>query len=292
MKKLENFPKENHERKQLEEIAHLYFSSPAPKADAPPKRERRERSAKAFSPFPRALYVQCLTGEAGEGLFPWFLYNLAVVLRILNGPVLLVASPRLYESRFDFGFRPDRERLRVGHGLRNPSGSFGPMGLCLLDGRVLWKGVGQGGRVHPVDPMAGRQVAFRYILSDEQHAGGVFGWLPRIKVYVVSPDTTTPALLGPELEEEEAFDPEPGHAGIVVAGAGSKEEGDALYRYWRQRIEERGGPDLTVEHFGMFSEPGSPGVGVLEDPESAPARFCQKTAALLRDKRSELLPAS
>ncbi len=326
MKKLGNFPKENHERKQLEEIAHLYFSSPSPKTEAPKKQVKSERSAETFSPFPRALFVQCVAGQPERGLSTWFLFNLAVMLKILNGPVLVIGSPRLYENRFRFGFRPDRERLRVDQGLQIPSGSFGPMGVCLLDGRVLWRGDRREGQVPTVDPLAGKQVAFRYILSDEVRPGRVFGSLPRLKVFFVTPATTTPTLLDREMGEDDRFASDPGHAGIVVAGAGCAEEGDALYNYWRDRIEERCDLEVAVENFGMlpseagagspsaagpsgnpgdaslrnrgrvpgdpFREERMPGVGILEDPAGAQTRFCHATAALIRDKRSELLPAA
>jgi hypothetical protein len=115
----------------------------------------------------------------------------------------------------------------------------------------------------------------------------------------------------------------PGHAGIVVAGAGCTEEADALYAYWRDQLRERCERDLTVDNFGVLpsasgprprdprpppedrigrlrwnekairdaslSDAGTTGVGVLEDPESARARFCQTAASLIRKKRSELV---
>jgi hypothetical protein len=37
------------------------------------------------------------------------------------------------------------------------------------------------------------------------------------------------------------------------------------------------------------SDAGPSGVGILEDPESARAKFCQTTASLIRKKRSELV---
>ena len=219
VKKLKNFPKESQERKQLEEIAHLYFSSPAPQAEAPEKPKAGERPLKAFSPFPRAIIVQCAADQPEQGLSTWFLFNLAVMLKILNGPVLLVGSPRLYEERFRFGFRPDRERLRLEQGFRTPSGNFGPMGVCLLDGRVLWKGMEHEGQAWPVEPVATGQIGFRYILSDQARSAGVFGALPRLVVFLVTPATTTPALLDRVMGEEDAFSSGPGQAGIVVAGA-------------------------------------------------------------------------
>ena len=318
MDKLKTFPRENHEKKQLEEIAHLYFSAPAPSSEAPTE---PERSFEGLSPSPRALFVHCAAGRPEGGVSTWFLFNLAVMLKILNGPVLLIGSQHAYEKRFLFGFRPDRERLRVKDGPQAPSGSFGPMGLCLLDGRVLWRGLADERDVYPVDPMAGGQIGFRYILSDEAPSGGVFRSLPSLVLLLVTPTTTTPAFLESAMgTEDDLF---PGHAGIVVAGAGCTEEADALYVYWRDRLRQRCERDLAVENFGVLpsanvprlrdsrpppedrigrlrwnerairdaslSDVGTSGVGVLEEPESARARFCQTAASLIRKKRSELV---
>jgi hypothetical protein len=292
--KLKAFPKENQEKKQLEEIAHLYFSTPAPPSEVP---KERERSFGAFSPVPRALFVHCASGRPEGGMSTWFLFNLAVMLKILNGPVLLIGSQHAYEKRFLFGFRPDRERLRVEDGPQISSGSFGPMGLCLLDGRVLWRGLKDERDVYPVDPLAGGQVGFRYILSDEAPSGGVFRSLPSLVLLLVTPTTTTPALLESAMgTEDDLF---PGHAGIVVAGAGCTEEADALYLYWRDRLRERCDRELAVENWGRLhwdergpldaplSDLETSGVGVLEAPESARARFCQTAASLIRKKRLE-----
>ena len=316
MDKLKVFRKEDHEKKQLEEIAHLYFSAPAPASEVPTE---PQRSFEAFSPLPRALFVHCAAGRAEGGVSTWFLFNLAVMLKILNGPVLLIGSQHAYEKRFLFGFRPDRERLRVKDGPQILFGHFGPMGLCLLDGRALWRGLGDERDVYPVDPMAGGRVGFRYILSDEVPSGGVFRSLPSLVLLLVTPTTTAPAFLDRATgAEDDLF---PGHAGIVVAGAGCAEEADALYVYWRDRLRERCERDLSVENFGVLpsaevprlrdprpppedrmgrlrwnerairdaslSDVGTSGVGVLEDPASARARFCQTAASLIRKKRDQ-----
>ena len=295
MDKLKAFPKENQEKKQLEEIAHLYFSTPAPSSVEP---REEERSFDSFSSFPRALFVHCPAGKQGEGMSTWFLFNLAVMLRILNGPVLLIGSERAYEKRFLFGFRPDRERLRVGDGPRIPAGSFGPMGLCLLEGRVLWRGLRDEGDVYPVDPLTGGQAGFRYILSDEAPSGGVFRSLPSLVLLLVTPNTTTRTLLDSPMGQEDDFYPD--HAGIVVAGARSSDEADALYLYWRDRVKERCERELAVEDWGRLdwdksgraeppvSDLETSGVGILEDPVGARARFFQTAASLIRKKRSEL----
>jgi hypothetical protein len=295
VEKLKVFPKENQEKKQLEEIAHLYFSDPSPSSETTAESERPFESS---SLFPRALFVQCAAGRPEEDLSAWFLFNLAVMLKILNGPVLVIGSECTYEKRFLFGFRPDRERLMVEMETQMPSGSFGPMGLCLLDSRVLWRGLRDERDVYPVDPMAGGRVGFRYILSDEAPSGGVFRSLPSLVLLLVTPTTMTPALLEDRVGVEDGLFP--AHAGIVVAGAGCAEEADALFVYWRDRLRERCEGELAVEDWGRLhwddripwdalpADVGMSGVGVLEDPESVRARFCQTAASRIRKKRLEL----
>jgi hypothetical protein len=315
--KLKIFPKENHERKQLEEIAHLYFSDPAPSAEVKreqPEPTKRFSPAETFLSLPRALFIRCAADRPEEALSTWFLFNLAVMLKILNGPVLLVGSERAYEKRFLFGFRPDRERVRARSGPPFPVGTFGPMGVCLLDGRVLRQGRVDGREGVALAPTEGRQVAFRYIVSDEGHSDGFFSLFPGLVLLLVTPASTTPGLLDRLADEEGGFLRGVGHVGIVIAGATCEEEADALYRYWRDRVEERCGEEPTVENFGVLpaeimsrplvvgsggdrrfpvyersSDAEMTGMGILEDPGGPRTRFCQAAAALIRRKRSEML---
>jgi hypothetical protein len=321
--KRKNFPKEDQEKKQLEEIAHLYFSTPTPPSKGTKKPETRDRHFEVFSPFPRTLVVLCMADHPQRGLSRWFLFNLAVMLKILNGPVLVIGSEGVYEERYRFGFRPDRERLKIDDGPRIPSGNFGPMGVCLLDGRILCRGLGDEAGVYPVGPMASSMISFRYILSDEVQRSGPLGSLPGLVVLLVTPTTKTTVLL----DRMRGADPDlfegPGHMGIVVANAGSAEESDAIYLYWRRKLEERYDGQLAVEHFGalpsgpfihsrnprfssahpMFGpsatrgappervegEQGPWGVGILEDPDGPLTRFCRTTASFVQKKRAELL---
>jgi hypothetical protein len=310
-----NFPKEDHEKKQLEEIAHLFFSKPATPQKVHEDPEKRERPFEAFYRPPQALFVYCTTCEQEQGLSTWFLFNLAVMLRLLNGPVLLIASVQAYEKRFLFGFRPDRERVRLRAIPPVPSSSFGPMGVCLLDGRLLsgeGATVGQGAYGGASTPGGG--FAFRYVLSDEVRSGALFGSLPGIAVLLVTPATTTDGLLGRDRETKEEFLRRRGHVGIVVAGAGCAEEANALHRYWQGKVKERCGDEMIVEDFGAFPAEGVPrnrkfffrendslspcclskgtelcGVDVLDSPHSLKTKFCQTTAALIRRKRSEMV---
>ncbi len=321
MDKLKNFPKENQERKQLEEIAHLYFSDPAPSGEIAGERkepERPIRPAEPFLPLPSALFIRCAADRSAGDLSTWFLFNLAVMLKILNGPVLLIGSERAYERRFLFGFRPDRERVRGPiPGPSSSLGTFGPMGVCLLEGRVLRQARADGREGDALAPLAGPRVAFRYILSDEAHSGGLFNRFPGLLLLLVTPSSTTPGLLGRLEQEEGGFLRGVGAVGIVVAGAGCGEEADALYRYWRDRVGERAERGVTVENFGLLPAAIMPrplvvasgggrtfpiydrsadaemsGVGALEDPGGSRTRFCQAAAALIRRKRSEMLPGS
>jgi hypothetical protein len=317
MEKLSAFPKQDYEKKQLAEIAHLYFSSPAAASPTPGRGGRRVRT---FSPFPRTLFVRCVAAQPDEGIAAWALFNLAVMLKILDGPVLLIGSERLYERRYLFGFRPDRERLLTFEEPRLPSGSFGPMGVCLLDGRLLWKATGAEEGGHSADALGGRKVSFRYILSDEGPPVVPARALPGFTVFLVTPSTTTPTLLGRVSgADEEAF-AEPVHAGIVTAGAKSTEEAGALYVYWRNKLVERCEADLNVvdlgalprealasspasapcraeglvgahkaPFYGPLGEPEPAGISVFEHPLSPVTAFLRSVATSVRTKRSELL---
>jgi hypothetical protein len=298
LKKLENFPKENHEKKQLEEIAHLYFSQPAESRQARKDLDRRERPAEAFPFSPQALFVYCPTNRQANGLTTRFVFNLAVMLKILNGPVLLIGSQQSYEKRFLFGFRPDRERLTLRERPPIPSSSFGPMGVCLLDGRSLDSDPTTGREGCVGEPSGGGHAPFRYILSDETRTVVRFGSEPILVVLLVTPDTLTRDLLGPEEGSMETLLPNLGQVGIVVAGARGDEEANALYLYWRDRLWERCGEGLVVEDFGTFAQGSDPdqaglgGVDVLESPVSDEARRYHETAALIRKKRSEMISVS
>ena len=320
MDKLETFPKEDQEKKQLEEIAHLYFSAPAPQREASEDLERSERPVEAFGRSPRALFVYCTTGQSEHDLSTWFLFNLAVMLKILNGPVLLIGSEQAYERRVLFGFRPDRERFGLRDRAQLPSSSFGPMGVCLLDGRSLSRDHTAGYGPYAGLPQVGGHVSFRYILSDEMRTGALFGSATGLVVLVVTPATRADELLSREEKAEGKLFPSMGHVGIVVEGAGCAEEANALYLYWQGKLGDRSEGELVVEDFGMLpGVPPSPrqdsrrrlshpfscgygndliglsresemaGVGVLESPNSARTRFCQNAAALIRKRRSEMV---
>jgi hypothetical protein len=226
--KLETFPKEDQEKKQLEEIAHLYFSTPEPQNRAREDLERRERPVEAFGRSPRAMFVYCTTGQSEHDLSTWFLFNLAVMLKILNGPVLLIGSEQAYESRFLFGFRPDRERFGLRDRAQLPSSSFGPMGVCLLDGRSLGRDHSAGYEPYAGVPQVGGHVSFRYVLSDEMRMGALCRATPGLVVLVVTPTTRADEVLGREEKAEGTLFPSMGHVGVVVEGAGCAEEANAL----------------------------------------------------------------
>lgn len=298
MDKLKTFPKEDHEKKQLEEIAHLYFSDPAKPTKPLKEPETRSRAFESFRRSPRTLFVYCITGRPEHDLSTWFLFNLAVMLKILNGPVLLIGSERSYEKRFLFGFRPDRERVTPGKRMAIPSSIFGPMGVCLLDGRLLGGDFSDVQAGYGTDQRGGGKVSFRYVLSDEVRSGAGFGSVPTLALLLVTPTTMARDLLDFEEEEEEELFAKVSHVGIVVAGAGSSQEAQALYLYWRDRVEARRQEDLVVENFGVLPlgtrragmELG--GVEILESPAGEQARRYQETAALVRKKRSEMVSMS
>jgi hypothetical protein len=129
------------------------------------------------------------------------------------------------------------------------------MGVCLLDGRSLSRDH-TGYDPYAGVPQVGGHVAFRYILSDEMRMGALRGATPGLVVLVVTPTTRADEVLSREEKTEGKLFPSMGHVGIVVGGAGCAEEANALYLYWRGKLEERSEGELLVEDFGMF--PGGP----------------------------------
>jgi hypothetical protein len=260
--KLETFPKEDQEKKQLDEIAHLYFSTPAEQHKDREDPAQRQTQVEAFPRSARALFVYCTAGQSEYDLCAWFLFNLAVTLKILNGPVLLIGSEETYERRFLFGFRPDRERFGLRDRAHLTSSNFGPMGVCLLDGRSLTPDSTTGYEPYGSVPQVGGKVSFRYILSDEMRMGTLCGATPGLVVLVVTPATRADDLLSREEKTEGKLFPRMGHVGIVVEGAGCAEEANALYLYWQGKLVGRREGELVVEDFGMFpAAPPCPPLG-------------------------------
>ncbi len=328
MDELRNFPGRDREKKELEEIAHLYFSrmpsrpekgadgpgaegGPGPSGPSVPGGEPKVGSgiapaARRFLGAPEPLYVCCATDASDRSLATWFFFNLAVVLRVLNGPVLLVASERACESRFSFGFRPDRERVHSRVGMALTSRSLGPMGICLVEGSGLAGELSGRPPARDADLVRCCPVPFRYVLSDEPRLRPLFGFLPGLVLLLVTPSTPE-GLAGkailPAEEGGQGFvgrRDRPVHVGVVVAGTSSREEADRLFGRWREMLEgEFTGGDVVVEDFGALegwsATPGGgadvPGWGiqVLEHPTSLESRWCMTAASRLRAKRRQLL---
>ncbi len=320
MSKQNNFLKNSKERRELEEISHLYFSSdPSPSDVSPnsgpndvtPKEKtdavtvasgareapHRDQPSPAVS-WPLLVCTAVRPKASAKALS--FLYNLAILLKIANDPGLLVCSEYGYRNRFSFDFRPDREQWPPDQGQEAVrSGLFGPMGIRLIDILTIKRLFDRGS----LDGLPGRRaslwgsVPFHYVLSDEPSADFLFENLPSIVLFLVSPDT--PADAFQELEEAAWSEQHllPPRAGVVVSDVSNWEEANQLYADWRGFLKKRH-PDSPVESYGVLPWSGHGdsaearcGMSILEDPSSWRTRFFQGTTALIRKARAEMLAA-
>lgn len=292
---LATFTSSDQEKRQLEEIAHLYFSDP----EAPPPEGRVEgvgpAADAAFGFAEKTLAVCCTAGAVGAPEARWFLFNLGVTLRILSEPVLLVCSDHAYRHRFSFGFRPDRERPGNPEAGRPLPFCFGPMGVCLVEGRSLFSGGLPGIGSGPAVPAPGSLPPYRYVLSDVP-----LPWSPalgaqRLLLFLVTPETANDAFVQITDADEAAALEGVDHAGLVVVGADDGDQADRVGRSWRKRLSTLLPDRLAPAACGsvvLDSPGGRAGAGsrieALERPTGGASRCYRATACTLMRWREEL----
>lgn len=282
------------ERKQLEEISHLYFSTPAersrPPAASPAVSPRTTKARRGAEPF----RVSCLADRRDPSLSTRFLYNLALLLRLTQEEVLFLCSDQAMRDRFSFAFRPDRERsVRVGSGPA-ATGLVGPLGICLLRrrpdaGEGTSAAKGRGGIP------SGGMASFHYVLSDRLAAGPFFVGLPGVTLLLVTPESREDAFQGQGLTERGQDGDEPAHGGIVVAGVRDRDEAGTVYACWKEMLEQRFPGRWRWESYGTCPAPGkrgqsglAPALDVIQSPTGWQTRCYLETVSLIRKKRREL----
>jgi len=282
------------ERKQLEEISHLFFSTPAgsgrtpdPKPGLPPRTE--EWAARGPEPF----WVCCPAGVSNFSLATGFLFNLALLLRLAQEEVLFLCSDQAMRDRFRFAFRPDRERrVRVGSG-PGAMGLAGPMGICLVPRRA-WeeescRAGGEGRGTFP------GMASFHYVLADYLPPAAPLESFRGITLLLVTPQTRDHEFQGQKLMERGLDRGHPAPGGIVVAGVPDRDEGATVYTCWKEMLEERMPGRWQWEDFGFWPAPADkapqgtfPGMEVIESPTGRQTQCCLEIVARVRKKRREL----
>jgi len=276
------------EKKQLEEIAHLYFSSPAPASKESKHPPETEPTLQPPSRTPPSVVVYCAAVEKRASLASVFLYNLALLLKISEDSVLLVCANDTYRRRFSFAFRPDREQRILVGGKAPSRGIVGPLGLRLLDAdcledRHLPLTETPEGNVHPQD------LPFQFILTDHPATTPCSHDSGAIVLFLVTPETPADAFCEWRTGVWSRNTSGPVHAGIVTAEVTGREEAAGLYAQWKGKLGTLLPEACRVESYGMF--PVANGgeafriegeMGVLEHPTSWVTRCCLETAALIR----------
>jgi hypothetical protein len=269
------------EKKQLEEIAHLYFSS----AGKPGKESlpRQNVPSPAPEPLARPLWICCRTGRGEESQVLSFLLNLAILFKIAGEPAVLISSdPSFYERHGrSQGVLWPRLAGRTVPGTGVPASYYVPMGIQLVVGpekRREWD--------------RAELSRFRYVLCDEP-----VGFLPvedlhRLDILLLSPATQEAALpLRPKSER-------PGlsaQAGVVVVGVGNAEEGEAVLTGWGEKLDRLYCGIPKPESFGFVPGDlnghgaGRPRIEVLENPLSRRTQCLQRIASRIRGKREEFV---
>ncbi len=293
MNKWENYTVKAHEKKQLEEIAHLYFSGSETSSRKVSPAKRKTGLLPQSSP---AYFIYCASSRGESSLSLRFLYNLSVMLKIYNETVLFIGSEKAYKKRYSYGFRPHRERVMHKGRADVPLGCFGPLGVCLMDSRSLnnmnnsgTEGIEEGIVLDAFSP-------FRYILSDEATSSLLLNSLSGLVLFLVTPTTAENAFIEIETKAWEQLSARFDQAGIVVAGTDGFEESEDLYLNWRERLERIYPNKVIMEDYGRFPldvkrEDSGAGceVDVLERPGSGQTKCFQTTASQIRNKRQEAL---
>jgi len=224
LKNWESIEEQNHERKQLEEIAHLYFSNSDNTAR---KVQNKKKKNISIQPHPAApLFIYCASSSLESSLSCRFLYNLSVMLKILNEQVLFVGSELAFKNRFSFGFRPYRERYNSNGRVDGPGGCYGPMGVCLLSQKDLKRR--EAGEIESKGqaPLMNNPLPFRFILSDEASPNLSTGILPSLILVFRITRSPKGAFANLMSRMGDDFSPSSGHFGIVVLDSNTAEEAE------------------------------------------------------------------
>jgi len=285
------------EKRQLEEIAHLFLSdrSEERRTRPPPVRNLPAGAAsaapKACGPAP--LWIRPRAAPRDEQWVEFFSLNLALLFQVADEPVVWIPSRwRTWtgaESRLPVRFKA---RLAAMASADLPLTYCGPMGLRVLPGRA-----GETGRRDfpgvgwPSGPGIGSLEGYRYVLAEEPRAPLPWETLPCLEVWLVG---VPPAE--PRTRDEDGRGSEEARfhcrSAFVVVGAASEDEARAAGLRWKEAQGMTASGWREPENLGFIPGPLPAAVGagpeamiVLQDPLGWQTRRLQEIASRIRARR-------
>lgn len=285
------------EKRQLEEIAHLFLSDRTQeRRTLPPPVRNLPTAAASAAPKesgPAPFWVRPRAAPRDEQWVEFFLLNLALLFQLADEPTVWIPSRSRAWARAESGLAVRlKARLAAMASADLPLTYCGPMGLRVLPGtpgemdRRDFQGVGGPG-VQGFGSLEG----YRYVLAEEPRGPLPWGTLPCLEIWLVG---VPPAERGTQAEdgrgcEEGQF---PCRSAFVVVGAASEGEARAAGLQWK---EARGltAPGLREpESLGFIPGPlpAAAGAGpeamiVLHDPLGWQTRRLQEIASRIRARR-------
>lgn len=228
------------EKRQLEEIAHLFFSDRSEEKKPRPAPGQNLSKGTTDSVVPRAagsppFWIRPRAAPGAQEWVDFFLLNLALLFQLADEPVVWIPSHRQDRSRSESGL-PARLKARLA-GMASaglPLSYCGPMGLRVVP-RMPGETNGQ------LDEALGQPsgwcnvslVGYRYVLAEEPWGPLPWDTLPCLEVWLVgNPPWSEPRSSAQERRgAERRFSCK---SAFVVVGVASEEEARRVGRQWKE----------------------------------------------------------
>lgn len=279
------------EKRQLEEIAHLFLSDRTEERRTRPPPVRKLPAAagsavpKASGPTP--FWIRPRAAARDERWVEFFLLNLALLFQLADEPVVWIPSRRRTWTGAESSLAVRlKARLAAMASADLPLTYCGPMGLRVLPGvpgetdrRDFERVDGSGGQGF------GSLEGYRYVLAEEPR--GPLSWeiLPCLEVWLVGVPPADPGTRG----EEGRFHC---RSAFVVVGAASEGEARAACLQWREAQGLTAMGRREAENLGFIpgplpaaAGPGPEAMIVLQDPLGWQTRRLQEIALRIRARR-------
>ncbi len=290
------------EKRQLEEIAHLFLSGPCEErktGPVPVPAQNPSPAASAGSVVPRTagvvpFWIRPRAAPREQDWVEFFQLNLVVLFQLADEPVVWIPSRRQGLSRSESGL-PARLKARLA-GVASaglPLSYCGPMGLRVLPWaagrRTNWQrseGTGQ-----PNGWGAGSLAGYRYVLAEEPRGPLPWEALPCLEVWLVG----SQPVLEPFPAAQERGGSESRfrcRSAFVVMGAAGEDEARQAGRRWKEAMGWAASCKDDPEYLGFVPGPlplhaatGRQGMVVIESPLSWQTRSLQEIASRIRARR-------